>query len=568
MIMAITNKELLHNDETSNDEISDIALEELFANAKRNADNQQKEKSNEQQDVQEPINVTLDVDPSSNKKRDDIEAQTNSALQDSIRSWDGPPTPPRESKSRGVPSMVKELSSDVSRGGEGPPPISTLSTSKNSEDTSQKPYKKYIFRGVFIAVVLFIIILSASLFYARKDDNSNDNGDSTGGGNPSNITPSPPSSTSPQQPSTSPTLSPTETLIVDFETSAVFNGAGTDHRFGTIVSLNDDGNFMAALSLEGRQPIQLFQQGIDSDADAGWVPFPSLPVQGILVSSSLEVGAGLDVASTEEGVSVLAVSSLSGFEVYEYIGGIWARRGQSLKWESLDSIEEPFVSSTAISLSSDAAIMAAAYLSQSGREILVRVFSFDSTSQRWNQIGGPLSRNRPETSSPYLSLSLSLSGNGQVVTLGDWMIGDPQVDIESFEWRDNAWAPMGPSFFLPWGPAHTALSRDGKRLSIVNLVLGMVYEWDGDQWNAVGSGFSGGTSVSMSGAGSRVLVGDGLQNKGTVFDYNDGTWTSSFTATGSSSDRFGESISLSKNGNVFCIGAPFADSVGQVSLYG
>jgi hypothetical protein len=334
---------------------------------------------------------------------------------------------------------------------------------------------------------------------------------------------------------------------------------------------------MAALSLEGTQPIQLFQQ---NDSTGGWEPFPRLPVEGVLLSSSLEVGAGLDVASTEEGVRVIAVSSLSGFEVYEHVGGVWARRGQSLKWESPNSVELPFVFSTAISLSSDATIMAAAYLSQSGRQILVRVFSFNSTSQRWNQIGGPLSRDRPETSSPYLSLSLSLSGDGKVVTIGDWMIGDPQVVIESFEWRDDTWSPMGPSFSLPWGPGFTALSHDGRRLSVVNIVLGMLYEWDGDQWNALDSGFAGGSSVSMSGAGSRVLVGDVLQNKCTVFDYADGTWSPSFTATGSTSSRFGESISLSENGNVFCVGAPFAGSdktnvfansdktnLGEVSLY-
>jgi hypothetical protein len=149
---------------------------------------------------------------------------------------------------------------------------------------------------------------------------------------------------------------------------------------------------------------------------------------------------------------------------------------------------------------------------------------------------------------------------------------DPQVVIESFEWTDNAWSLMGTDISLPWGPAYTALSHDGRRLSVVNLVLGMVYEWDGDEWNNVGSGFSGGSSVSMSGAGSRVLVGDGLQNDGTVFDYVDGSWLPSFTTSGSSSSRFGDSVALSSNGNVFCIGAPFAGpdrtNVGEVSLFG
>jgi hypothetical protein len=425
------------------------------------------------------------------------------------------------------------------------PPIKVVHAKESTLAKNPKPYMKYLFRGVFVGFVLFIVILSASLYYTRRDDSL-------------------PSTTSPPLEYQPPSVSPSGGYVTDFEASVTLDGLADGVRFGTIVSLSSNGEFMAVLSSDASEPVQIFEPRDGK----GWVPLPGLPLNVTSDSSSYRSGSDIDIATTSEGLPVVAVSHNSGFESYEYNGREWVRRGQSFKWASSDSTEESVALFTAICLSSDATVMATGFVNHAGNNLVVSVLTFDPITETWNPKGQLIRRVRPEAGPPFLSMTLALSGDGTVLAVGDWAIADPQVILETYEWREDSWSSKGSHLTLPWGPVDVALSNNGQRVALVNIALGTSYEWDGYQWTELGSGFVGGASVAITGTGTRILVGDPLQSRSTVLDYQGGTWVPSAAVTGTSSTRFGESVAMTVDGNTISIGAPlFGNTAGQVTVF-
>ncbi|KAG7351011.1 hypothetical protein IV203_010371 [Nitzschia inconspicua] len=483
-------------------------------------------------------------------------------------------------------------------------PLAIVHTGSLAKDeprqlSRSKPYRLYFCRTVVMAAVLAIVILSASLFYTqdRRGNDNRENGSLLAPSASPTKTPTPSGSipiapsltTSPITPPSSVGASPQHvdvpevltpppvTRTDNFDAAATFEGSDEDQRFGTALSLSSRGDFFAAITMVPTEPIRTFLL----EGNTGWSPLAALTVDDTLrkdnVFSSTQPILDMNVATTGKGYQSVAVATTYGFQVYEYQGGEWIGRGQVMRWQhsNLEGEDEevsvPMASSAAIRLSSDGKLLAAGQVSESGRTLIARVFSFDETSKRWYQRGESIQRDRVDGAFPFLSILLALSGDGNVILVGEWSLETPEVNLESFQWRNTEWRPMGTTFSLPWGPVFVALSHSGNRMVQINIALGAAYEWDGSEWNDLGAGFVGGSSVSLSGDGSRILVGDALQGMATILDYEEDEWLPTSVLKGEYLSRFGESVSMSQNGNTLTVGSPMKDlgeaDVGQVTIF-
>ncbi|KAL3920195.1 MAG: hypothetical protein SGILL_003382 [Bacillariaceae sp.] len=217
---------------TSPDENDDIPLEQLFANAqlKSQPDMSSGNPQDENYDIalegddSVPIMVEMDANPAVSERNDKGQPRTIIPLVD----LENPPTPPKESTSRGTPSLATSGSgaassaadnSTLSSGGEEATggaisslssPTSTIETRKSREtsdkaaaaataavattamataddkvpdhatpqsqepmaQTRSPPYTLYICRTLVIGFVLLVVILSVTLFYTRDNENA------------------------------------------------------------------------------------------------------------------------------------------------------------------------------------------------------------------------------------------------------------------------------------------------------------------------------------------------------------------------------------------------------------
>jgi hypothetical protein len=375
---------------------------------------------------------------------------------------------------------------------------------------------------------------------------------------------------------------PSIPLTDSFHATAIFAGREGE-QFGTIVSLDVDGNFMAVLNHASSELLQAFRyrdtsgQGIET-----WNALPSLPVT-VVDGSPLSVsGADISVAESTSGNSIVALSTIYGFEVFELLdknvnGTAWIKRGQSMQWESPISGNEVVVNSPSIAFSADGSSLAAAFVNGVRNTVVVRMFHFEESTQSWIQMGDVVTQSQFEMLPLFIAVSLSLSGDGTVFALGSWTDDNPPVAVEAYQFDGTNWNPIGGQVNLDSGPVSLALSQSGHRLALAGPMpeIGAVYEFNisTQSWDIVGNEFMGGTSISINDAGTRVVVGDGSTNLATVYDNIDSgsSWVPISSLTGNPRTRFGESVSMAGNGNIIAISAPeenFGEgSLGRVAIF-
>ena len=384
------------------------------------------------------------------------------------------------------------------------------------------------------------------------------------------------------------TLSPTKGgPEKDFENLSIVVGQSRGEFLGSVVSMSKDGTFLAALSNSPSDPVKAYSKSGKND----WSPLPDIPSS----VPSLSLGSTISAAVSEDNKSpVVAVSSLSQVEVYQLIGGTtsgtWIPRGQILEWNAPRGI-----SHTAMSLSSDASTVAMAYVDAVGTAISVTMYSYDTSTEIWtpSEIDPVAYRDatkrtvRPEEGT-ILSMSVTLSGDGKVLTVAEWDVGSPEVIVQSFQKEKyySDWDPMGDPMEFLYGPVSIALSESGDRFAVVadHPGKGSVFEWDKYEWKAVGGnaehGFlPGGSSVALSGDGNRVLIGDASLNEITVYDYRYdyehyynaeewSAWLPTVSLWGDDNSGFGTSVTTDGTGNLLGVGAPKGqDNTGQVTFY-
>ena len=225
--------------------------------------------------------------------------------------------------------------------------------------------------------------------------------------------------------------------------------------------------------------------------------------------------------------------------VYENVSGVWTQIGQDIDGEAAGD-----VSGSSVSLSSDGSIVAigAPYNDGNGEDSThVRVY--ENISGVWTQIGQDIDGEASEDAGYYTIMSLSLSDNGNILA-----IGAPGNDGNGYN------------------SGHTRVYEN-----ILGVWTQIGQDIDGEAEN----NFSG-TSVSISGNGNIVAIGAPYYNSSgfvyligqvRIYENISGIWTQigQDIYGDEEFDLNGFSVSLSTNGNIVAIGAPYFNNNGGSS---
>lgn len=229
------------------------------------------------------------------------------------------------------------------------------------------------------------------------------------------------------------------------------------------------------------------------------------------------------------------------------------------------------------------------------------MFKWNGTA--WNQLGSDIDG---EAANDRSGRAIDLSGDGKFVAIGakyNSDAGRKAGHVRVFEWDGAAWQQRGLDIDgedeQDQSGSSVALSRDGSICAVgahlndatessnKNYGHVRVFEWDGTAWNQLGSDVDGealkdesGTSVDLSSDGMVLAVGATLNNgKGKdsgharVFEWKDGEWARLGQDIDGEAkfDQSGHSVSLSSDGTVLVVGAPFNDAggnrAGQARIY-
>ena len=228
----------------------------------------------------------------------------------------------------------------------------------------------------------------------------------------------------------------------------------------------------------------------------------------------------------------------------------------------------------------------------------VKIYELNETSGDWNEIA-----QMQGISNDHFGSSVSLSSDGTIIAIGgpnhgeDILIYSGQVKIYELNETSSDWDLMGETFkgetINEKLGTSVSLSSNGKRVAIGapkhqrdEITIGNVkiYEFNeiSKVWNQMGQPIYGeanneefGTSVSLSGDGTMIAVGAPKSDTNSgyvrVFKYYS-TWIQlGNSIDGNSGDKFGNALSLSKDGHRLTIGAPensdTTDRAGYASVY-
>jgi hypothetical protein len=261
----------------------------------------------------------------------------------------------------------------------------------------------------------------------------------------------------------------------------------------------------------------------------------------------------------------------------------------------IDGAVSQLTSSYSVSLSADGHRLAIGARNDDGngsRSGHTRVYDWSGTA--WIQLGSDING---EAAGDYSGGSVSLSSDGNRVAIGaegNDDNGDQSGHVRVYHWSGAQWAQLGSDIdgeaAGDQSGASVSLSADGNRLAIgapLNNDNGKwsghtrVYQWSGTAWVQTGADIDGeaaedrsGSSVSLSADGARLAIGapyaDGIQlSSGQVRVFH---WTGSGWAQlgvnlegEKENNAFGQSVSMSSDGDHLAVGAPFNDGNGRWS---
>jgi hypothetical protein len=372
------------------------------------------------------------------------------------------------------------------------------------------------------------------------------------------------------------------------------DGEAPDDRTGVSVSLSSDGTIVAIgaqrnddngdisghVRVYENQSGNWVQVGQDIDGEAVF------DLSGVSVSLSSD---GTIVAIGAPGND--GNGSDSGHvRVYENQSGNWVQIGQDIDGEAaFDILGE------SVSLSSDGTIVAIGAVGNDGNGSdsgHVRVY--ENQSGNWVQVGQDIDG---EVVFDLSGVSVSLSSDGTIVAIGavgNDGNGSDSGHVRVYENQSGTWVQIGQDIdgeaAGDFSGGSVSLSSDGTIVAIGaqgNEDNGdfsghvRVYENQSGNWVQVGQDIDGeaagdfsGTSVSLSSDGTIVAIG-ARENDGNgsnsghvrVYENQSGNWVQVGQDIDgeAASDSSGYSVSLSSDGTVVAIGAPFNDGNGTFS---
>ena len=234
-------------------------------------------------------------------------------------------------------------------------------------------------------------------------------------------------------------------------------------------------------------------------------------------------------------------------KIYEWLGGNWLQKGSDILGEAIgDSF------GYSMTLSSDGTHVVTGATRNNGNGANsghVQIHTF--TNGDWVQVGDDING---ENADDYSGTSVDISSDGSRIAIGAYAGDGPAMDsgnVRIFEWMNNTWTQMGSNID---GEASgdlfggdLSLSSDGTRIAIAAInnngsgfFLGTVrvLEWINGDWQQVGAEIEGatsgtyfGNSISLTADGNRLVVGAPLndvafQDAGQVkiFDWVNSAW--------------------------------------------
>lgn len=239
-------------------------------------------------------------------------------------------------------------------------------------------------------------------------------------------------------------------------------------------------------------------------------------------------------------------------------------------------------SGCSVSFSSDGSRLAVGAINNDGNgSNSGQVRIYDYSGGGWSQVGVDIDG---EAVDDHFGCSVSLSSDGTRVAIGgkgNDALGLNAGHVRVYEYADGSWSQMGSDIDGKVAGDNfgcsVSLSSDGTSVAIgalhsdwlaTNAGHACVYEYNGENWNQVGSDIDGtaeyeisGWSVSLSSDGSRVAIGAPGNSHGygmvRIYEYTSGRWSQlgSGIAGNSDFDQLGYSVSLSSDGSRVAMGA-------------
>lgn len=374
---------------------------------------------------------------------------------------------------------------------------------------------------------------------------------------------------------------------------AGLEGEGSGDQFGSAIALSDDGmRVVIAAPLNNGNGADAGQARVFERNGNTWVQLGA-DIDGEFAGDRL----GYSTAISATGGRVIVGSYLNdgggtnsgSARVYDFVAGAWTQVGGDINGTAGRG------AGWAVAMSASGSRVAV-----SGRGVggvangVVTVYELSGGT--WTAVGAPF------TGIDELGWSLTMSDDGNRIAFGIPRLGGSAQPgaARVFDWSGGSWTQVGADIVGEAGTDFSggsiSISGDGSTLAIgaeVNIGLGgaaaadrgghvRVYRLTGGAWTQVGADLDGnlgnylGTSVSLSGDGTRLMAGGAAGNVVRLYTLTGGTWSLSaspnFNAGGAAADRSGQWVAISADGRTGAVGAPEFNGVagaatGQVRLY-
>ena len=324
--------------------------------------------------------------------------------------------------------------------------------------------------------------------------------------------------------------------------------------------------------------------------------FSQIQLGSNIVGAAVGDDCGRSVSLSSDGMTVAIGSPLNDFtgsnaglvRVYEFNTG-------TMSWEQLgndiygDAADDEF--GRAVSISGDGSILAIGAPYNDGNGIdsgLARMYTYNTNTNTWDQLGsdiqGAFNSVGMAITGDRLGYAVSLSSDGSTVAISSpfYQLDDGRVHVYSYNTNTSDWELVGSEILClggSWFGFSVSLSSDGGTLAI-GLPRGFVngateiytYNTNTDTWEQKGSRIVGettnddsGTSVSLSLDGSVVAVGAPFNSGGGpssghvrvhAYNNNTGDWEQLGNDIDGESFTYdaGVGLGLSGDGSIVAVG--------------
>lgn len=373
-------------------------------------------------------------------------------------------------------------------------------------------------------------------------------------------------------------------------------GEAMEDRSGSSVSLSSDGSIVAIGSPHSTNinGVRAGQVKIYKDLNGVWTQIGD----NIIGDNEFDTfGTSIDLSSDGTVIAIGAPyqdsnSSSHGYvKIFKNINDNWVQIGSNIQGENSGD-----TFGYSLALSSNGSIIA---IGAPNNDVLGNqtghVKVYENNGGVWNQVGSDI---EGENDFNFFGGSVKLSSNGNTLAIGAKNgagVSNNGGHVKVFSFNGNSWTQLGDNINggneLTYDFGYSlSLSSTGSILAISdpfspnNTGTVRVYEYISNNWIQIGSDIIGddddffGSSVSISSDGSIIAIGStgGVSDlgHGRVYKFIEGEWTQIGANIDSDNNNngYGNSLSLSSDGNIIAVGANFAHNlpdlyVGYTKIY-